>query len=706
MNLLEATRDVQQFLFQYPVERLAAEDARLLAEKLHAVLRGHNYQYYVKDRIFIADSEYDRLYKVLEQLEVRFPDLITPDSPTQRVGDEALDHFEKVRHPQALLSLSNAFDLDDVRAWYDRCRRGLLAALGEDLEPALTAELKIDGLAVALTYAQGRLDIAATRGNGLVGENITHNVRTIHAIALKIPVEGRGEALTRPEHIEVRGEIYMRKSEFDQLNQRLAEHDEKTFANPRNAAAGSLRQLDPSITAMRPLRFFGYGVGPVTGASPSSQRAMLEWLAGFGFPTNEHARRFTTLEDALDFYTYWTEHRDDLDYEIDGVVLKIDDFGYQDALGFIAKSPRWALAIKFPARESTTRLLDIIVNVGRTGVVKPEAVLEPVEIGGVTVSQATLHNEDYILDRDIRIGDTVVVKRAGDVIPAVVKVIAEARTGDETPWKMPTHCPACGTELVRLPGEADYYCMDSDCPAQFIRLLEHFASRVAMDVEGLGSKMAVLLAEQGFVRRLSDVYRLYERKDELEQLEGFGEKKVQNLLEGINTSKQRPLARLLFGLGIRHVGQDAAERIVGSVSSLEALEKATQDELEAIDGIGPITAESVVDWFKIEENRNLVMELRELGVNTVRSEAEAPAPTEAGGVAGKTFVLTGTLPTLARSEAKTRIKQAGGKVTGSVSRNTDYVVVGESPGSKFDKAQALGIQTINEEELLALLSAS
>ncbi|MFB3132626.1 MAG: NAD-dependent DNA ligase LigA, partial [Rhodothermales bacterium] len=371
MNLPEATRDVQQFLFQYPIERLSAEEARVLAEKLHAVLRGHNYQYYVKDRIVIADGEYDRLYKALEQLEVHFPDLITLDSPTQRVGGEALDHFEKVRHPQALLSLSNAFDLDDARAWYDRCRRGLLAVLGEDVEPVLTAELKIDGLAVALTYAQGRLDIAATRGNGLVGENITHNVRTIHAIPLKIPVEGRGEALTAPERIEVRGEIYMRKSAFDRLNQRLAEHDEKTFANPRNAAAGSLRQLDPSITATRPLRFFGYGVGPVTGAPPSSQRAMLEWLAGFGFPTNEHVRRFTTLEDALDYYTHWTEHRDDLDYEIDGVVLKIDNFRYQEALGFIAKAPRWALAIKFPARESTTRLLEIIVNVGRTGVVKP-----------------------------------------------------------------------------------------------------------------------------------------------------------------------------------------------------------------------------------------------------------------------------------------------------------------------------------------------
>ena len=708
MNLIDATRALQQYLFQYPLERLAEGEAVGMIERLRAVLRGHNHLYYVEDISVIEDSEYDQLYKALERLEARFPSLVTLDSPTQRVGDEPLSQFEKVQHPQALLSLSNAFDIDDVRAWYDRCKRGLQAALDAEIEPALTAELKIDGLAVALTYAEGRLAVAATRGNGQVGENITHNVRTIRAIPLKIPVADREGAPPAPGHIEVRGEIYMRKSEFDRLNQRLAEADEKTFANPRNAAAGSLRQLDPTITARRPLRFFSYGIGPATGTTPTSQHALLEELGALGFATNEHTHRFTTLDDAIAYYTHWTEHRDDLDYEIDGVVLKIDDFGYQEALGFIAKAPRWALAIKFPARESTTKLLDIIINVGRTGVVKPEAVLEPVEIGGVTVSQATLHNEDYILDRDIRIGDTVVVKRAGDVIPAVVKVIEEARTGDEQPWKMPATCPSCQSPLVRLPGEADYYCMDSECPAQFIRLLEHYAGRAAMDVEGLGSKMAVLLAEQGFVKRLSDVYRLRDRRDDLAGLEGFGEKKVQNLLDGIEASKQRSLARLLLGLGIRHVGQDAAERIVTGFASLEALEEAPQEALEAIDGIGPITAVSVADWFKIEENRRLVQDLRELGVNTLRTEAETPVavPEEDGGdeaVAGKTFVLTGTLPTLARSEAKARIKQAGGKVTGSVSRNTDYVVVGESPGSKYDKARALGVATLDEAALLALL---
>ncbi len=711
MNLIDATRDLQQYLFQYPIERLAESEARSLSERLHAVLRGHNHRYYVDDDPVIADVEYDQLYKALEKLEERFPDLVTPDSPTQRVGGAPLDEFEKVEHPQAMLSLSNAFNADDVRAWYDRCKRGLQAALDQEIEPALTAELKIDGLAVALTYAGGSLSVAATRGSGLVGENITHNVRTIRAIPLAIPVSQGPEAPAAPERIEVRGEIYMRKSEFDQLNERLAGQQEKTFANPRNAAAGSLRQLDPAITATRPLRFFAYGVGPATGTMPASQHALLERLGAFGFATNEQTKRFTTLDEALAYYEYWVDHRDDLDYEIDGVVLKIDDFGYQDILGFRSKAPRWALAVKFPARESTTTLTDIILNVGRTGVVKPEAVLEPVEIGGVTVSQATLHNEDYIRSRDIRIDDTVVVKRAGDVIPAVVKVVDENRPGRGEEWKMRETCPSCETSLVRLPDEADYYCMNAECPAQFIRLLEHYASRAAMDVEGLGSKMAVLLAEQGFVHRLSDVYRLHERRDVLENLEGFGEKKVQNLLDGIEASKQRPLARLLFGLGIRHVGQDAAERIVTGFASLEALEGATQEALEAIDGIGPITAESVVDWFKLENNRLLAQELRNLGVNTIRTEAETPVVVAEGEggeatVAGKKFVLTGTLPTLARSEAKARIKQAGGKVSGSVSRNTDYVVVGESPGSKYDKAQELGIATIDEEGLLGLLATA
>lgn len=700
-TLLDATRALQEIVPQ--LASLPDDEAREVIPRLRSVLREHNHRYYAKDNPVISDAEYDVLYHALETLEARFPESITPDSPTQRVGAAPLDFFEKVEHPQPLLSLSNAFGADDVRAWYDRCIRGLQAHLGKEeaIQPTLSAELKIDGLAVALTYARGRLERAATRGNGQVGENITQQVRTIRAIPLRIPAP-RGSTVEPPERLEVRGEIYMRKSEFDALNERLAASEEKLYANPRNAAAGSLRQLDPSITATRPLRFYAYGIGPVDGQPPDAQCKLLEWLHGFGLPTNEHAARLETLEDVIAFYDHWTQHREDLDYEIDGVVVKIDDFGYQEILGQIAKAPRWAIALKFPAREATTTLHNIIINVGRTGAIKPEAVLEPVEIGGVTVSQATLHNEDYIVSRDIRIGDTVVVKRAGDVIPQVVKAIPEARTGSETPWQMPAHCPACQSELVRLPGEADYFCMDAECPAQFIRLVEHYAGRRAMDIEGLGSKLAVVLAEAGVVTTLADLYRL--TLEDLLTLEGFAEKKAQNLLDGIEASKSNPPERLLFGLGIRHVGEDAAERIMEAFATFAELGKATQEDLEAIDGIGPITAESVVDWFAIPDNQHLVEELRGLGVNTRRLEGERDTTSQiVDAVAGKTFVLTGTLPSMGRTEAKALIKNAGGNVSGSVSSKTDYVVAGEAAGSKLDKAQDLGIPVLDEAGLLALL---
>jgi len=700
-SLLDATRALQDVASR--LETLPDDEARAVMPRLRSVLREHNHRYYAKDNPVISDAEYDALYHALVALESRFPDSITPDSPTQRIGSAPLDFFEKVEHPQALLSLSNAFDADDARAWYDRCIRGLQAHHGEEesVQPTLTAELKIDGLAVALTYAGGYLERAATRGNGQVGENITPQVRTIRAIPLRIPAR-RGATDEVPERLEVRGEIYMRKSEFNTLNDRLAANEEKLFANPRNAAAGSLRQLDPTITATRPLRFFAYGIGPVDGQPPASQHQLLDWLHRFGLPTNEHAARLETIDEVIAFYNHWTEHRDDLDYEIDGIVVKIDDFAYQEMLGQIAKAPRWAIAIKFPAREATTILQDIIINVGRTGVIKPEALLEPVEIGGVTVSQATLHNEDYIVSRDIRIGDRVVVKRAGDVIPQVVKAIPEVRTGSEMPWEMPSHCPVCESELVRLPGEADYYCMDAECPAQFIRLVEHYAGRRAMDIEGLGSKLAVVLAEAGVVATLADLYKL--TLEDLLTLEGFAEKKAQNLLDGIEASKSNPPKRLLFGLGIRHVGEDAAERIMEAFASLEEVGQATQKDLEAIEGIGPITAESVVDWFSILDNQHLVAELRRLGVNTRRAETEGDtAPQVVEAVAGKTFVLTGTLPSMGRTEAKALIKDAGGNVTGSVSGNTNYLVAGEAAGSKLDKAQDLSIPILDEAGLLALL---
>ncbi len=703
MNLVDETQDLLAVLEERPPDAWSEEDAGPLAERLRHVLRAHNHRYYVLDDPLIADAEYDRLMEALRRLEQRFPALQTPDSPTVRVGGPPLDRFEKVRHPQPLLSLSNAFTPDDLRAWYERCLKGLRPVHGEDVTPALIAELKIDGLAVALTYEAGRLAVGATRGDGQVGENITRNIQTIRAIPLRIPV---GDGPEAPERLEVRGEVYMRKSAFEALNARLVERGDKPFANPRNAAAGSLRQLDPSVTAERPLTFFAYGLGPTTAEPPPTQHRQLAWLQTLGFPVNPHTRRFTALDDVLDYCARWTHDRDALDYEIDGVVVKIDEVAYQETLGNISNAPRWAIAYKFPAQEATTRLLDIIVNVGRTGAIKPEAVLEPVQIGGVTVSQATLHNEDYILKRDIRIGDRVVVKRAGDVIPQVVAPIPEARTGEEKPWRMPARCPACGTELVRLDGEADYYCVSADCPAQFIRLLEHYASRAAMDIEGLGARLAVQLVEAGLVRHLTDLYRL--RREALLALEGFAERKADNLIRAIDASRQRPLSRLLFGLGIRHVGKTTAELLVRHFASLEALGAASREALEAIDGIGPVIAMSLVDWFAVPENRHLVDELRALGVNTERWPEEAPdggAGEATRPLDGKTFVLTGTLPTLSRSEARALIEEAGGRVTGSVSRKTDYVVAGADPGSKLTRARELGVPVLDEAALRALIES-
>ncbi len=662
--------------------------------------------YYRDDRPLLSDAQYDRLFRALQTLEARFPELRAPDSPTHRVGSEPLDRFEKVEHPVPMLSLGNAFDADELRAWYDRVRRGLAGVLDDGEAPALVAELKIDGLAIALTYEAGRLVLGATRGNGYVGENVTAHVRTVRSIPLRLR-DGY------PQRIEIRGEVYLRKSTFEAINARLAEAGEAVFANPRNAAAGSLRQLDPRITASRGLDFWGYGLGPVEGevpdslpdSLPDSQSAALDWLDRLGLPASPHHERFDDIEDVVAFCDRWAERRDDLDFEIDGVVVKVDRRDYQDVLGTVANAPRWAVAYKFPAREATTTLLDIEHNVGRTGVIKPLAILEPVGIGGVTVSKATLHNADYIRDRDIRIGDRVVVKRAGDVIPQVVAPVPEARTGAERAHAMPAHGPSCGEPLERLEGEADWRCVSADCPAQLKRLIEHYASRNAMDIVGLGSKVAVVLVESGLVRGLPDLYRL--TQDDLLGLDGFKAKKAENLLKGLNASKSRPLRRLLFGLGIRFVGETVAALLVSGFPSLDALGEASEEDMIAIDGIGPETAASVVAWFGHERNRRAVEALRELGVNTERLPEEAPAAKPSGGaVAGKVFVLTGTLPTLARTEAKARIEAEGGKVTGSVSKKTDYVVAGEAAGSKLERAQELGVPVLDEPALLALLEGA
>lgn len=702
MTLVEASHEALDRLNETDLSTLSEKESSAFVEKLRELLHAHIYRYHVLDDPVITDPEYDRLFRGLQDLEKRHPDLVTPDSPSHRIGGGVLERFEKVRHPFAMLSLGNAFDEEEVKAWYERCRRGLADRFGEDVQPAITTELKLDGLAVALTYEKGRLIIGATRGNGIEGENVTTNVRTIPTIPLTIPAGGNGVKV--PDRIEVRGEVYIKRSDFETLNERQAAAGDKPYANPRNAAAGSLRQLDPNITAMRPLTFTAYAAGPIDGDDvPASQHELLKWLATFGFPVNEHTGRLTSIDEVVEVYERWSDERDRLDYEIDGLVLKIDDFSQQEALGFVSNAPRWAVAYKFPAREATTKLLNIVVNVGRTGAIKPEALLEPVHIGGVTVSQATLHNEDYILGRDIRIGDTVIVKRAGDVIPQIIKPVPDARKGDETVWKMPKKCPACGNELVRLPDEADYYCVSTECPAQFIRLVEHFSSRGAMDIEGLGSKLAIVLVDNGLVKHLSDIYRL--TKDELLTLENFGEKKAENLLDGVDASRHRLLSRLIYALGIRHIGRTTAELLVTKYESMDALANADVDELESIEGIGTVIAESVVDWFKVEDNLKMVADLAALGVNTVRLPEEEPPAEGESAVIGKTFVITGSLPSLSRKEAESLIKRAGGRVTGSVSSNTDYVLVGENPGAKLDRAVELDIPRVTEEDLRRLIES-
>ncbi|MEM1055839.1 MAG: NAD-dependent DNA ligase LigA [Bacteroidota bacterium] len=675
------------------------EDSADLATEIREVVRELARAYYTDGESPVGDTQYDRLFRTLQELEAAHPEWRVADSPTHRVGGNPLDAFEKVQHPVPLLSLGNAFDGDGLRAWYDRVLRALADVLDEAERPALIAELKIDGLALALTYENGTLVRAATRGNGEVGENVTRNVKTIGQVPLRLAGE-------TPERMEVRGEAYMKRSTFEALNAALVEAGEKPIANPRNGAAGSLRQLDSAVTASRRLSFWAYGIGPSSDPPPPAQSDTLDWLRTLSLPVPDERQTFAgddPIEAVVAFCEAWAERRDTLDYEIDGVVVKVDRLDYQRALGEVANAPRWAVAFKFPAREATTRLLDVEHNVGRTGVIKPIAILEPVDVGGVTVSRATLHNEDYIAERDIRIGDLVVVKRAGDVIPQVVKPIADARTGEEREHRMPSHCPSCGEPLVRLEGEADWRCVSATCPAQLKRLVEHFVSRGAMDVDGMGKKSAYQLVDEDLVRSIPDLYRLSDRRDDLIELEGFQEKKADRLLVGLETSKERPLSRLLFGLGIRFVGETVAQQLVAEVPTLDALAVSTQETLEGIFGIGPETAQSVVEWFSHEENRETVRQLADLGVRTERRPEEARSEDEAV-LDGKTFVLTGTLPTMSRAAAKALIVAAGGKVTGSVSKKTDYVVAGESAGSKLEKANGLGVTVLDEEGLHALLS--
>ncbi len=665
-------------------------------EDLRRQIHYHNYRYHVLDDPVISDAEYDALMRELRALEAAHPELITPDSPTQRVGAEPLDRFEKVTHPVPMLSLGNAFDEAELWAWHERILRLLPADMPE---PAYVAEPKIDGLAVALRYQDGRLVQGATRGNGLVGEDITANLRTVKSIPLRIPTTGEAPP---PAFIEVRGEVYMRLADFEALNRRQAQAGEKLFANPRNAAAGSVRQLDPSITASRPLTFFAYFMRGAEEANITSQWAALQYLKSLGFPVNQDARRFTDFAAVVTYCAEWMGKRDLLPYEADGMVIKVDDFTTQEELGYISHEPRWAIAYKFPAREATTRLLEIGVNVGRTGVLTPYAILEPVNIGGVTVSRATLHNEDDIHRKDIRIGDTVVIKRAGDVIPQVVKPIAEQRTGQERVFHMPATCPECGEPVVKPPEEVAYYCANVSCPARLVQSIAHFASRGSMDIEGLGERQAQLFVDWGLLHDVADLYAL--KAEDLLGREGYAEKRVNNLLAAIEASKTRPLARLVHGLGIRHVGSTVAQLLVQHYPSLEALAAATVEELQTIEGLGPRIAESVVGFFASESNRRVIEKLRAAGVSlseTPPARAVGPQP-----LAGLTFVITGTLPTLSRDEATALIEAHGGRVTGSVSKKTSYLVLGADPGgTKYNKARELGVPMIDEAGLRAMIGA-
>jgi DNA ligase (NAD+) len=656
-------------------------------EELRELIRYHEYKYYVEDNPEITDYEFDQLMKELERLEREHPELITPDSPTQRVGGEPATAFPTVEHRVVMLSLDNTYSADELREFDERVRRLLPE---ERIE--YVAELKIDGLGVALLYENGLLVRGATRGDGVHGEDVTGNLKTIRSIPLKLREEGGSIPV-----LEVRGEIYMPKSKLDEVNEERIKNGEPPFKNTRNAAAGSVRLLDPRITAQRPLDIFIYALSHVEGWEFQTHLEALKTLSRWGFRVNPHTQLFDSIDDVIEYCRRWEKARGDLDYDIDGVVVKINSLGQQRELGSTAKSPRWAVAYKFPASQAITRIVDIKVQVGRTGVLTPVAVLEPVSLAGATITHATLHNEDEIKRKDIHIGDTVILERAGDVIPKVVAVVTERRTGEEKPFKMPERCPVCGGPVVRVEGEVAVRCGNISCPAQLKRRIQHFASRNGMDIEGLGKALIDQLVEKGLVKDIADIY--YLKREELVDLERMGEKSAENLLNAIERSKDKGLARLIFSLGIPFVGERAAEILAQRYRSIDDLMKAEVEELIEIPEIGIKTAESIVQFFSQDGNRLVIEKLKNAGVRTTE-EAEGVGETT---LVGKTFVLTGALSSMTRSEAEEKIKELGGRVTSSVSRKTDYVVVGESPGSKYQKALQLGVPVLSEEEFLELI---
>jgi DNA ligase (NAD+) len=656
-------------------------------EELRALLNQWNHEYYILDQPTATDAEYDAVLNELRSIEREHPELVTPDSPTQRVGIAPQSAFAKVTHPVPLLSLSNVFTFDELRAWQQRLERYVGAG------HKYVVEGKIDGLAVALTYEKGKLSHGATRGDGTIGENITPNLKTIPTVPLRL----RGG--DPPERIEVRGEVYMRKQDFNRLNQRIVDAGGAPFMNPRNSAAGSLRQLDPNMTAKRPLRFFAYGIGYMDdGRFPRSHWEILALLRALGFETSPNAVLVDSLEEAWERFQYWLKGRDTLDFEIDGAVLKLDSVRLQEEAGWVGREPRWATAYKFPAIQKATRLLDVQINVGRTGTLNPLAILEPVNVGGVVVKRATLHNEDEIQRKDLRIGDIVIVQRAGDVIPQIVKAVVEKRTGDETPFVMPEACPACGSPVKREPGEAMRYCTNStSCPAQLREHLYHFVGRGAMDIDGLGSKLIDRFIDLGWITGMSSIFTLDWKA--VSELEGLGEKSAANLQAAVEESKSRPLSRLINALGIRHVGERTAELLAARFGSIDALMSASVDDVNAVPGVGRILATSVVDFFSARSNRDEIERLRAAGVR-MEDERVDRGPQFLDGL---TVVLTGRLESMTRPEAEAKLRNAGANVAGSVSRKTDLVIAGEEAGSKVERARELKVRIIGEDELLTLL---
>jgi len=660
-------------------------------EVLRSRLREHDYRYYVLAQPTIEDAEYDRLMRELLDLEAAHPELVTADSPSQRVGGQPTKEFPTVTHEVPMLSLSNTYSEEEVRD-FDRRVRSVLGA-----DPfTYVCELKFDGVAVSLRYKEGMLVRGATRGDGARGDDITQNLKTIRSIPLRLMGKKKGL-----DEFEVRGEVYMKREDFRKMNEERELAGEKVFINPRNSSAGTLKLQDPKIVAGRPLNFVAYYLRTGTGVL-SSHHENLALLRELRFPVSDQTRLKKNVEGVVEFWKEWENRRDSLPYDIDGVVVKVDSLRQQERLGMIAKSPRWAIAFKFAARQATTKLRDITLQVGRLGTITPVAELEPVFVGGSTVSRATLHNEDYIKELDIRAGDTVVVEKGGDVIPKVSAVVKEKRSRGLKPFAMPSACPVCGSRIARPGEEANYYCENSECPAQIRARIEHFAHRGAMDIEGLGEAIVDQLVSLGYVQNYGDLYELSKKRSELVKLDRWGEKSVDNLFEAIEESKQRPFTRVLFALGIRHVGTSVAQLVVNRFQSMGALMDASFEELQGVSGVGPRIAESITRFVEDKHNRKIIDRLKKSGL---QFEETKRRPTRQTPFTGKTVVLTGTLTSLTREEARQKIEESGGHVTSSVSSKTDFVIVGSDAGSKLDRAKKLGVATLEEEEFLSMVNA-